>query len=174
MKTSYGPVTALTVTGLGEPGGPEYGAAVTALYTVAGAMNAAVGPMEGRWWVEDSRPPLTVPRAEWRWHLHLPLPQAPEPGAMEAAREAARPSGAAVDRVQVVTFTEGECVEFLHEGPFSEEHLTLAAMEEYMKEHGLVHNGPHHEVYLSDPQEQDPAKLRTLLRQPVRSAATTG
>ncbi|MFD1932398.1 MULTISPECIES: GyrI-like domain-containing protein [Nonomuraea] len=174
MLTSYGPVTALTVTGVGEPGGTEHAAAISALYTVAGAMNAPIGPMEGRWWVEDSRPPLSVPREQWRWHLHLPLPAAPEPGTMEAARESARPSGAAVDRVQVVTFTEGECVELMHEGPYSEEHVTLAAMQEYMDANGLVPNGLHHEVYLSDLRESDPAKMRTVLRQPVRSAAAIG
>ncbi|MFE3454073.1 GyrI-like domain-containing protein [Nonomuraea sp. NPDC059194] len=172
MKTTYGPVTALTVTGMGEPGGTEHASAIAALYAVAGAMNALIGPLEGRWWVEDSRPALSVPRQQWRWHLHLPLPIAPEPGEMEAAREAARPSGMAVDRVQVVTFTEGECVEMLHEGPYSQEHVTLAAMQEYMDAHHLVANGLHHEVYLSDLRDGDPAKMRTVLRQPVRSAAT--
>ncbi len=33
---------------------------------------------------------------------------------------------------------------------------------------GLVVNGLHHEVYLSDPAETDPEKMRTILRQPVR------
>lgn len=122
--------------------------------------------------VEDEPPPLEVPREQWRWHLHLPLPAVPAAGEMERARETARTSGAAVDRVQVVTFTEGECVELLHEGPYSDEHITLAAMAEYMAAHGLVANGLHHEVYLSDLQESDPAKMRTVLRQPVRSAGT--
>lgn len=172
MITTYGPVTALTVSGLGEPGGDEHTSAITALYTVAAAMNVPFGPLEGRWWVEDERPALRVPREQWRWHLHLPLPAVPADGQMERAREAARPSGAAVDRVQVVTFTEGECVEALHEGPYSDEHLTLAAMQDYMDAHDLVANGLHHEVYLSDLGESDPAKMRTVLRQPVRSAAT--
>ncbi|WP_344838444.1 hypothetical protein [Nonomuraea dietziae] len=117
MITTYGPVTALTVSGLGEPGGGEHTSAITALYTVAAAMNVPFGPLEGRWWVEDERPALQVPREQWRWHLHLPLPAVPADGQMERAREAARPSGAAVDRVQVVTFTEGECVRSAARGP---------------------------------------------------------
>ncbi|MFF4778625.1 hypothetical protein [Microtetraspora fusca] len=40
-------------------------------------------------------------------------------------------------------------------------------MEEFMAEHGLVANGPHHEIYLSA--LDDPAP-RTVLRQPVRPA----
>jgi hypothetical protein len=31
-----------------------------------------------------------------------------------------------------------------------------------------VFAGPHHEIYLSDPRKVAPAKLKTILRQPVR------
>ncbi|GGS90507.1 GyrI-like domain-containing protein [Nonomuraea spiralis] len=163
------PVTCLNVTGMGEPGGPEHVSAIRALYTVASAMGGPAGPLEGRWWVEDSSlPPLETPRDLWRWHLLLPLPGVPEPGTAEAARERVRASGAAVDRVQVVTFTEGECVELLHEGPFSEEKASLEVMEAYMAEHGLTRTGLHHEIYLTDPTDPEP---RTILRQPVTRPA---
>ncbi|MEU8108857.1 hypothetical protein AB0C18_34640 [Nonomuraea muscovyensis] len=165
--TTYGPVTCLNVTGMGAPGGAEHVSAIRALYTVAGAMGGPAGPMEGLWWVEDDRPGLEMPRELWRWHLLLPLPAVPEPGVLERAREATRPSGAAVDRVVVRTVTEGECVEVLHAGPFSEEHVSLKVMEEFMAERGLVVNGPHHEVYLTALDDPEP---RTLLRQPVRGA----
>ncbi|MCK2220985.1 hypothetical protein MF672_045350 [Actinomadura sp. ATCC 31491] len=166
--TTCGPVTCLNVTGMGEPGGTEHLAAVRALFTVAGAMGVGTGPLEGQWWVEDERHGLEVPREQWRWHLLLPLPGGPgEPGAVERARELSRASGASVDRVRLVTVTEGECVELLHEGPFSEEHLSLKVMEEFMAERGLVPNGPHHEIYLTP--LDDPAP-RTVLRQPVRPA----
>ena len=33
---------------------------------------------------------------------------------------------------------------------------------------GLTFNGDHHEIYLSDARRTAPAKLRTVLRQPVR------
>ena len=39
-----------------------------------------------------------------------------------------------------------------------------------MDEHGLVADGLHHEIYLSDPFGTEPAKMRTILRQPVRPA----
>ncbi|WP_063765408.1 GyrI-like domain-containing protein [Nonomuraea candida] len=161
------PVTCLNVTGMGEPGGAEHVSAIGALYAVASAMGGPAGRLEGRWWVEDSRPPLEVPRDQWRWHLLLPLAEAPAPGVAEAAREQARASGAAVDRVQVVTFTEGTCVELLHEGPYSEEKASLDVMEAFMAEHDLVPNGLHHEIYLTDFTDPSP---RTMLRQPVRPA----
>ncbi|MGN9845807.1 hypothetical protein ACTMTI_47565 [Nonomuraea sp. H19] len=166
VLTVHGPVTCLSVSGVGEPGGAEHVAAIRALYTVASAMGGPGGPMEGMWYVEDERPGLEVPRELWRWHLLLPLAVAPEPGALERAREAVRASGAAVDRVLVATFAEGECVELVHEGPFSEEHVSLKVMEEFMAERGLVVNGLHHEVYLTP--LDDPAP-RTVLRQPVRA-----
>ena len=39
-----------------------------------------------------------------------------------------------------------------------------------MTEQGLARAGMHHEIYLSDVRETDPAKMRTILRQPVRPA----
>ncbi|MBN6054888.1 hypothetical protein JYK22_23330, partial [Nonomuraea sp. RK-328] len=164
-ERSYGPATSLSVTGMGEPGGSEHLAAIGALFAVAGGMGGPAGPLEGLWWAEDPRPGLEVERELWRWHLMLPLPAAPEPGAVEAAREAVRSPGSAVDRVRVVTYTEGRCVEALHVGPFSEEYVTLKAMEEFMAQRGLVVNGPHHEVYLTPLDDPEP---RTVLRQPVR------
>ena len=165
--TTHGPVTCLSVSGRGEPGGGEHVTAIQALYTVAAALGADHGPLEGQWWVEDERHGLEVPREQWRWHLLLPLPEVPGDGAVERAREEARASCAAVDRVRLATVTEGQCVELMHEGPFSEEHLSLKVMDEFMAEHGLVANGLHHEIYLTA--LDDPAP-RTLLRQPVRPA----
>ncbi|MEV0195242.1 hypothetical protein [Nonomuraea sp. NPDC050691] len=164
-EKTYGAATCLSVTGMGAPGGAEHMAAIGALYAVAGGMGGPAGPLEGLWWVEDERPGLEVERELWRWHLMLPLAGAPEPGAVEAARETVRAPGSAVDRVRVVTYTEGRCVEALHVGAFSEEYVTLKVMEEFMAERGLVPNGPHHEVYLTPWEEPEP---RTVLRQPVR------
>ncbi|MGV9596402.1 GyrI-like domain-containing protein [Streptosporangium sandarakinum] len=87
---------------------------------------------------------------------------------VDEAREAARHPAAA--RVQLVTFTEGLCVQALHRGPYAEEPKTLARMEAHIRDAGFVRNGLHHEIYLSDVRETDPEKMRTILRQPVRSA----
>ncbi|MFI6502977.1 GyrI-like domain-containing protein [Nonomuraea typhae] len=166
-RTTHGPVTCLSVTGIGAPGGHEHRTATAALFTLAATLGTGHGPLQGQWWVEDDRPPLTVPRDQWRWHLLLTLPATPEPGALEHARETARPAQAAVDRVRQATLTEGDCLEMLHEGPYSDEPRTLALMDAYMSEHGLLGNGPHHEIYLTPPDDPHP---RTLLRQPVRPA----
>ena len=165
----FGPVRGLGVTGLGEPGGTEHMTAIRALYAVAAPLLAGALPaLEGRWWVEDDRPPLTVPRSQWRWHLFLRLPESVKPGRVDEARQATGLTGAA--RVQVVMFTEGRCVQAMHHGSYDDEPETLARMDQFMAEQGLINNGLHHEIYLSDVAETDTAKMRTILRQPVRAA----
>jgi hypothetical protein len=129
---------------------------------------AAPPPLEGRWWVEDERPALAVPREEWRWHLFMRLPDPAHSAAAARLPIAGLPPAAA--RVQLTTFDEGWVVHVMHHGPFADEPRTLARMEAYLDEHGLVAGGLHHEIYLSDPFGTEPARMRTILRQPVRPA----
>lgn len=176
---TFGPVHGLAASGRGEPGGPEYGACVAALYAVAAALPRphVPPPLEGRWWVEDPRPPLQVPREEWRWHLFLRLPDDLDPALPDQARETVRatagPGLPALNRVQLVTFTEGTCVQLTHHGPYADEPASLARMAAFMQANALTHAGLHHEIYLTDPREaaRNPATARTILRQPVRPAA---
>jgi hypothetical protein len=172
----FGPVRGLSVSGAGEPGGLEHMTSTGALYAVAGSLCGLaaqkgrafdLSPLEGRWWVEDERPPLDVPREEWRWHLFLRLPDAVEDAWYDEARQAAPHPAAA--RVQLVTFTEGLCVQALHRGAYADEPRTLARMYAYLSDAGLVPNGLHHEIYLSDVRETDPEKMRTILRHPVKA-----
>jgi hypothetical protein len=164
----FGPVRGLGVTGVGAPGGPEHLAAIQALYAVAAQLlGDRLPPLKGRWWVEDDRPPLSVPRAQWRWHLFVRLPESIKPAAVEEARKATGLQTA--PRVQMVMFTEGSCVQAMHHGSYDQEPTTPARIDRFMQEHGPVANGLHHELYLSDVRETDPAKMRTILRQPVRA-----
>jgi hypothetical protein len=149
---------------------PVYWQCSLALYAVAGqvlALAAQAGAglsmpvLEGRWWVEDDRSPLQVPREQWWWQLFLRLPDSVQAGWADQAREAARQAGRlpAVPQVQLVISTEGRC-----------EPRTLALIEAFMDQSGLVPDGLHHELYLSDMRERLPQKMRTILRQPVRAA----
>ncbi|HET9137774.1 GyrI-like domain-containing protein [Actinophytocola sp.] len=185
-QTEFGPVTGLSVTGSGEPGGTAYVAALTALYAVAGQVLGLAAehgrpmpdawcplpPLEGRWWVEDDRPALEVPRADWHWHLFLRLPDTADPAWAHQARERALGAGAprTVARVQLVTVPGGRCVQAMHRGAFADEPRTLAAMDAFMTSAGLVRDGLHHEIYLTDPGHTPPEHARTILRQPVRPA----
>ena len=55
-----------------------------------------------------------------------------------------------------------------HVGPYTEEGASIQQMLAFAAEEGLEPAGDHHEIYLSDPRRVEPAKLKTILRQPVR------
>lgn len=99
-------------------------------------------------------------------------PDSVQAGWADQAREAARQAGRlpAVPRVRLVIFTEGRCVQAMHRGPDPGESRTLALMEAFMDQSGLVPDGLHHELYLSDVRETVPQKMRTIMRQPARAA----
>ncbi len=57
----------------------------------------------------------------------------------------------------------------LHIGAFDDEGPILARLHnQYLSGNNLRLSGRRHEIYLSDRRRTDPAKLRTILRQPVQ------
>jgi len=56
----------------------------------------------------------------------------------------------------------------MHIGPYSTEPETIQQMKDFMTENGLVENGLHHEIYLSDHRKTIAEKMKTILRQPVK------
>ena len=55
-----------------------------------------------------------------------------------------------------------------HVGPYSDEPQTIEAMMEFMADNMLQANGPHHEIYISDPRKTEPSKMKTLIRYAVK------
>ncbi|HDH12967.1 MAG TPA: hypothetical protein ENG83_12350 [Nitrospirae bacterium] len=64
--------------------------------------------------------------------------------------------------------TEGKCVQVMHIGPYSTEPETINLLMAFIAENGLSVNGLHHEIYISDPRKTEPAKMKTLIRYPVK------
>jgi hypothetical protein len=64
-------------------------------------------------------------------------------------------------------FAEGKCAQILHIGPFAAEGPTVARVHAFIDTVGK-RSGKHHEIYLSDIRKADPAKWRTIIRQPLR------
>jgi hypothetical protein len=78
-----------------------------------------------------------------------------------------------VGEVRVVALSEGRSAQLPHIGSYDDEGPKLADLHNrFLAEHGLDFNGRHHEIYLSDPRRTAPAKLKTILRQPVKPAYT--
>ena len=62
-------------------------------------------------------------------------------------------------------------VQTLHIGAYDHEGPILKRLhEEFLPASGLTEAGHHHEIYLSDPRKTAAEKLKTILRQPVRTA----
>lgn len=174
-------LTYLAVDGRGDPNtSPAYAAAVEALYAVAYTLKFAtrqdtgrdfvVGPLEGLWWHED--PTVFTARAKesWNWTMLLHLPDWVTADQLDDARTAAtaKKKLPAIAEVRRLTLREGRCAQVLHVGSYDDEGPVLATLhDEFLPANGLREAGDHHEVYLGDPRRTEPARLRTVLRQPV-------
>lgn len=174
----------IAVDGRGDPNtSPAYASAIEALYGVAYTLKFAskntlghdfvVGPLEGLWRADDPSAFLTRRKDEWEWTLMINQPDWITDAMVRSAIDtvATKKDNAALDDVRVLTLAEGTCVQTLHIGPYDDEAPTLHRLHNsYFPEHGLTFNGEHHEIYLSDARRTAPAKLKTILRQPVKPA----
>ncbi|MFC3994906.1 GyrI-like domain-containing protein [Nocardiopsis sediminis] len=174
----------IAVDGHGDPNtSADYARAVQALYAVAYTAKFAgkkdlgrdfvVGPLEGLWWADDPEVFLTREKGAWHWRMLISLPGwITDDRVEEAKRTALAKKGLpTIAEVRCETLNEGTCAQLLHIGPYDDEGPALARLHhEYLAANGLRMSGHHHEIYLGDPRRADPAKLRTVLRQPVRPA----
>lgn len=171
----------LMVEGHGDPNtSPAYREAVEALYTGSYAVRAAatlqlervhtVGPLEGLWHADDLSAFRSRDKSSWDWTLMIAQPDWITADLVDEALHVARTRrrSAALDRLRFENYPEGLSVQTLHVGSYDDEGPTLARLhEEFLPANGLHPTGRHHEVYLSDPRKTVPARLRTILRQPV-------
>ncbi len=172
----------LMVDGHGDPNtSPAFAQALEALYPVAYKLkflskrelgrDYVVPPLEGLWWAEGMEA-FTVSRdkSRWDWTAMLMVPDWLDRSAFEAAVEqaGAKATPARLHDVRLQALSEGRCVQTLHVGSFDEEAAVLERLHgEFIPANGLHMTGKHHEIYLSDFRKVAPAKLRTILRQPV-------
>lgn len=171
----------LAIDGAGDPNTEVFARAVEALYPFAYTLKFAsktelgqdyvVPPLEGLWWAEDLSVFTTRrDKSLWSWTLLLLVPAWVPDDLVAAAREKVRAKGAPerLDDVRLESLDEGLCVQTLHVGSFDDEGPVLERIHsEYLPAQGLRPTGKHHEIYLSDFRRVEPARRRTILRQPV-------
>lgn len=176
------PLTYLMVDGEGDPNKSKaFEQAVEALYSLSytlkfllkkspRAIDYGVMPLECLWWADDPRVFMQTDKSAWKWTAMILQPEFIARTDVDAAFDEVRrkKNPAALDRVRLETLDEGECVQTLYFGPFSEEGPTIQHMHDAIHAAGKNLHGKHHEIYLSDPRRTAPAKLRTILRQPMR------
>ena len=176
------PLQYLMIDGHGDPNDAEYAAAVSTIFPVAYKLkflskreldrDYVVMPLEALWWADDMTSfTSSRDKSRWQWTALNLVPDWLTEEHVDDARNAA-PDAPALERLRLETLIEGRCVQTLHLGSFDDEGPVLDRMHrEFIPERGLRMTGKHHEIYLSDIRRTEPAKLRTILRQPV---ATSG
>ena len=176
------PMDFVMVDGQGDPNTAEsYRAAVEWLYGVSYAMKFAskdlgqdyfVPPLEGLWWADDPRDFVAKNKSNWRWTMMVMVPDFITRAMYEAALEkSAEKLTDAPASLRFETYAEGRALQIMHLGSYDDEGPALEHLHEVeMPGRKLVHNGHHHEIYLNDPRKTAPAKLKTILRQPVKPA----
>jgi hypothetical protein len=138
------------------------------------AIDYPVMALEGLWWVEDGVFDISI-KDNWLFTLMILTPKAATPGIFSTARDQVRRKrgdSPALQRIRLAEFTEGLCMQTMHIGPYATEPATVERMRAFAAENGhedLVGlGGKHHEIYMGDPRKADPAKLKTVLRHPIR------
>ena len=75
-------------------------------------------------------------------------------------------------KLRLEHFEEGLCVQVMHIGPYATEPDIIERMRVVALENGygdnVGPNGGHHEIYIGDPRRADAAKLKTVLRHPIK------
>ena len=173
-------VSYLMADGHGDPNrAPAYRQSVASLYATAYTIKFAckskgrdfvVAPLEGLWSAPDPESFTARRKDEWDWTMMIMVPDFVDIHAFEDARIKVRKKlGTLAESLRLASLEEGLCLQALHLGSYDEEGPLLAQLhEEVMPAGGYDFAGRHHEVYLSDPRKVPLAKLKTLLRQPVR------
>ncbi|MEZ4552537.1 MAG: GyrI-like domain-containing protein [Dehalococcoidia bacterium] len=173
----------LALDGCGEPEGtPDFEAAVALLYTASYMLKFGlkrtlgfdwvVAPLEALWAQTADDPFVAGPVLDPSWTLLIRQPDEVTAADLERVRTRA-PGGFAGDlagRLRLEAITEGLCAQVMHVGPYVTAQSSVEALRAFVADRGLVACGRRHEIYLSDPARTAPERLRTVLRQPVRSA----
>ena len=173
------PLRYLMIDGAGDPNtSAEYRDALATLFPVAYKLkflskreidrDYVLPPLEALWDAADKAAFTTTrDKSLWRWTAMILVPDGIDDDLVSRAVQQA--AGAPLlDRLRVETLEEALCAQTLHIGPYDDEGPVLARMhDEFIPSHGLRMTGTHHEIYLSDARRVEPARLRTILRQPV-------
>lgn len=178
------------VRGHGDPNEPdgEYGRAVAVLYGISytikmsykgsrkvdGFFEYVVPPLEGFWWMEGGAPGVDYRnKSGFNWISIIRVPEfVTEEVFAWAKEEAQRKKRIDTSLAELITVSEGLCVQCLHIGSYNEEPATVAKMDHYLLEQGYENDisdrRRHHEIYLSDPRKVSPERMKTVIRHPVR------
>ena len=179
----------VAVRGQGDPNipGGAYQQAIGVLYAVAytlrmsqksghaiqGFFEYVVPPLEGFWQQAGGGPVDYGRKDAFRWISAIRLPDfVTREDLAWAVETAEKKKKLDCSAAEFLRLEEGLCVQMMHLGPYDTEPESVARMEAYARERGLVPDFTdkrlHHEIYLSDPRKAAPEKWKTVIRHPLR------
>lgn len=183
------PMNYIAVCGKGDPNeeSGEYKESIGLLYGIAftlkmsyksdykidGYFEYVVPPLEG-FWLQDGVHGIDYSHKEsFQFISLIRLPDFVTKEDFDwAVAEATKKKKVDFSKVKFLTYNEGLCVQCMHIGSYDDEPATIAAMHEYAEQSGyeldITPNRYHHEIYLSDPRKCEPAKLKTVVRHPIK------
>lgn len=171
----------LMMDGTGNPNNsPQFQAAVEILYGLSYTIKYAlkksgreeypVFPLEGLWWADDMAAFSNEiqERSSWKWRLIIAQPSFVTVDDVEMAQTSlsAKKKDIRFHDARFESYCEGDAVQLMHMGLYSEEGPNIIKLHRYIEEHGWKISGLHHEIYLSDPRRVAPEKQKTVIRQP--------
>jgi hypothetical protein len=181
VEVTVPPLTYLMVDGEGDPNtSAAFQQAIEALYSLSYTLKFSlkksprpvdygVMPLEGLWWADDPRVFHQADKSAWKWTAMILQPEFISTAHVDAASaEVRKKNPAALERVRFESLEEGDAVQILYTGSFSDEGPTIQRMHDFVHAAGKELEGKHHEIYLSDTRRTAPEKLETILRQPMR------
>lgn len=183
-------MTFIQVAGHGNPNDPEgeYHQAVETLYALSYAIKMSpksgpapqgyyeyvVPPLEGMWWQEGIQGVDLKNKDSFSWIAMIRQPDFVNKEVFSAAalKVGLKKPLLNATNARLTVVNEGLCVQCMHIGSYDDEPATVAKMNSYIAEHDLLcdlsDTRRHHEIYLSDPRKTEAARLKTIIRHPVR------
>ena len=142
-------------------------------YKIDGYFEYVVPPLEGFWWQDGIKGMDYNKKEELNFISVIRLPDFVTEQDFEwAIKEAAKKKKTDFSKVEFFIYEEGLCVQCMHLGSYDDEPITTELMENYAIENGykidITDNRFHHEIYLSDPRRCEIAKLKTVIRHPIK------
>ncbi|HPC35452.1 MAG TPA: GyrI-like domain-containing protein [Candidatus Marinimicrobia bacterium] len=196
LKTLYNPpkeivvidvhqMNFLMIDGAGNPNtAQEYKDAIEALYAVSYTLkfmvkkskdiDYVVMPLEGLWWTDEPDKFSMENKDIWKWIAMIMQPDFVTEVLFDRAAEQVKikKSLSSLSKIKFKDFYEGLSAQLMYSGPYSAEGPSIEKLHNFIKENGYELSGKHHEIYLSDPRKSAPEKLKTVIRQPVKSIGT--
>jgi hypothetical protein len=172
----------IMIDGEGDPNtSQEYVDAIQTLYPVAYTIkftsklkygnDFGVMPLEGLWWTENMADFSAKDKSNWLWTAMIMQPDVVTEDiynqAVQQVKEKKSPQS--LDKLRFESYEEGRAAQVLYVGPYADEGPAIQALHQFIRGQGGVleeSNKHHHEIYLGDPRRTDPAKLKTIIRQP--------